>query len=96
MSDILAKAVEVLQEKLGDGNFPASAKFAIEGLGSIVMDSDGVRISDDETDVTLSAGADVFQDLLGGSLNPTAAFMSGKLKVDGDMSTAMQLASVLV
>jgi len=28
-------------------------------------------------------------------VNPTMAFMSGKLKVDGSMSMAMKLASVL-
>ncbi|MQQ08942.1 sterol carrier family protein [Epibacterium sp. SM1979] len=95
MSDILAKAVEALNEKLDGADFPASAKFEIEGLGAIVLDANGARISDDETDVTLSADADVFQDILAGELNPTSAFMSGRLSVDGDMGTAMQLASVL-
>ncbi|MBT8154207.1 SCP2 sterol-binding domain-containing protein [Epibacterium ulvae] len=95
MSDILAKAVEVLNEKLDGAEFPASAKFEIEGLGAIVLDSDGARISNDEADVTLSADAEVFQDMITGELNPTSAFMSGRLSIDGDMGTAMQLASVL-
>ncbi len=95
MSDILAKAVELLNEKLDGAEIPTSAKFAIEGLGAIVIDSDGARISDDEADVTLSADADVFQDMISGELNPTNAFMSGRLSIDGDMGAAMQLASVL-
>ena len=33
--------------------------------------------------------------ILSGDLNPTAAFMGGKLTVDGDMGTAMKLGSVL-
>jgi putative sterol carrier protein len=67
----------------------------IEGEGSIVMDSDGARAADDDTDVTLSADADTFESILAGDLDPTAAFMSGRLSVDGDMGMAMKLGSVL-
>ncbi len=95
MSDILTKAAEALGEKLGTGGFDASAKFEIEGLGALVLDGDGVRVSNEETDVTLSADADTFQEILSGELNPTSAFMTGKLTIDGDMGTAMKLASAL-
>jgi putative sterol carrier protein len=33
--------------------------------------------------------------MIAGELNPTSAFMQGKLKVDGDMSVAMALSQVL-
>ena len=33
--------------------------------------------------------------ILAGDLNPTAAFMSGKLAVDGDMGAAMRLGGLL-
>ena len=95
MSEILEKAAAALNEKLAGGGFDASAKFAIADLGAIVLDGDGARISDDDADVTLSAYADTFEQILSGDLNPTGAFMSGKLSVDGDMGIAMQLASVL-
>ena len=95
MSDILSQAAEALNEKLTSGEFDASAKFEIAGLGAVVIDADGARVSDDEADVTLSADTETFQDILSGELNPTSAFMSGKLTIDGDMGTAMQLASVL-
>ncbi len=95
MSDILAKAAEELNGKLGAGGFDASAKFEITGVGAIVMDGDGARVSDDEADVTLSADAETFESILTGELNPTSAFMTGKLAVDGDMGVAMKLASVL-
>ena len=45
--------------------------------------------------MTLSADVETFQSILDGELNPTAAFMSGKLTVDGDMGAAMRLGSVL-
>lgn len=95
MSDVITSAVSALSDKMGDGGFAGSAKFVINGEGSIVIDGDGVRAGDDDTDVTLTADADVFQSILEGDMDPTAAFMSGKLSVDGDMGMAMQLGSVL-
>ena len=95
MSDIVNQAVAELNAKVAGSDFDGTAKFDIEGEGSVVIDSSGARASDEETDVTLSADAETFQDILSGDLNPTSAFMTGKLKVDGDMGAAMKLASVL-
>ncbi len=95
MSDIVTAAVAALSEKVGDDGFDATAKFTIEGEGSLMIDSDGVRAADAEADVTLTADADTFQAILAGDLDPTSAFMGGKLAVDGDMSVAMRLAGVL-
>ena len=94
MSDIITAAVAALSEKLGSG-FDGSAKFDIAGEGSIIIDNNGVRAGDDAADVTLSADADTFQGILAGDINPTSAFMGGKLSVDGDMGTAMKLGSLL-
>jgi len=94
MSDILEAAVTALAAKLG-ASFDGSAKFEIEGEGGVIVDADGVRRGDAPTDVTLTADADTFRDLLDGNLNPTSAFMSGRLKVDGDMGTAMRLGALL-
>ena len=94
MSDILSHAITALTEKLGDG-FDGSAKFHIEGEGSIIVDSDGVREGDDDTDVTMTASAETFQGIIEGDVNPTMAFMSGKLKIDGNMGAAMKLGTAL-
>ena len=95
MSDILEQALKALRKKLTGADFDGIVKFSITGEGSVIIDSDGVRISDDEADVTLSATPEVFQGIMEGSQNPTAAFMNGKLSVDGDMGVAMKLASTL-
>jgi len=95
MSDIVNEAVIVLNEKLAGSDFGGTAKFDIEGEGCVMMDDSGARAGDEPADVTLSADAETFQAILEGDTNPTSAFMSGKLKVDGDMGMAMKLASVL-
>jgi len=96
MSEIISSAVAALQEKLSEG-FDGSAKFEIEGEGAIIVDDSGVRAGDgdEEVDVTLSADADTFQQILSGDLNPTSAFMGGQLRLDGDMGTAMKLGGLL-
>ncbi|MGY3437333.1 MULTISPECIES: SCP2 sterol-binding domain-containing protein [unclassified Marinovum] len=94
MSDVVAEAVKALNEKI-DGGFDGRAKFVIEGEGSILVDESGAKASDEEADVTMTADADTFESILSGDLNPTTAFMSGKLAVDGDMGTAMKLGQAL-
>lgn len=95
MSDVLSQAVTALNAKMDGEGFEGKAKFDIEGEGTIVIDGDGARAADEDADVTLSADAETFQAILDGEENPTAAFMSGKLSVDGDMGLAMKLAGVL-
>lgn len=95
MNDLIASAVEALKEKLGDSGFDSVAKFVIAGEGAVMIDAEGVRAGDDEAEVTLSADADTFRDILSGALSPTAAFMSGRLAIDGDMGAAMRLGAAL-
>lgn len=94
MSDIVNAAVAALAEKM-TGGFDGSAKFVISGEGALIIDGTGVRAGDEDADVTLTADVDTFQSILSGDLNPTAAFMTGKLSVDGDMGTAMRMGGVL-
>lgn len=95
MSEIVTEAVKALNAKMDGAGFDGTAKFEINGEGAVMIDENGARAGDDAADVTLSADSDVFQEILEGSLNPTSAFMSGKLAVDGDMGLAMKLGSVL-
>ena len=95
MSDVVNEAVAQLNAKMGGAGFDGTAKYAIEGEGSIIIDSDGARAIDDDADVTLTASTDVFKSILDGEMNPTTAFMTGKLTVDGDMGQAMKLSGVL-
>lgn len=44
---------------------------------------------------TVTIGASDFVALATGKLNPTSAFMTGKLKIKGDMGAAMKLQTIL-
>lgn len=94
MSTVVTAAVAALNNKIAAG-FPGTAKFVIAGEGNIMLDGSGARAGDDASDVTLTADAETFQGILAGTVNPTAAFMMGKLTVDGDMGLAMQLGAAL-
>ena len=94
MSRIIEAAVTALQDRIGSG-FDGVAKFVVLGEGAIMIDHAGVRAGDEEAEVTLTADAEVFRAILDGDINPTTAFMTGKLSVDGSMGMAMKLGSAL-
>ncbi len=94
MNEIMTHAIKALSERLSDG-FEGTAKFDIEGEGSIMVDENGVREGDDEADVTMIASVETFQGIMEGDVNPTMAFMSGKLRIEGNMGMAMKLGSAL-
>jgi putative sterol carrier protein len=89
MSDLLTAAVTALHAKIP--SFDGVAKFVFKGHGAIMLDHNGARAADEPADVTLTAEAEVFRAILAGEMNPTTAFMTGKLSVDGNMGLAMQL-----
>jgi putative sterol carrier protein len=96
MSDVINQAVEALNAKLGGESFDSSVRVEIKSEGALIIDSGGARVClDDETECTLSADAETFQGMMDGSVNPTSAFMTGQLSVEGDMGAAMKLGSLL-
>ena len=44
-----------------------------------------------EGDVTIRASDETFKAIANGDQNPTTAYMTGKLKIEGDMGAAMKL-----
>jgi putative sterol carrier protein len=69
-----------------------------EGGGEwVITIADGAcQVSEGRTEtptLTLTIAAGDYVDLIGGTLNATAAFMSGKLKIAGDISLATKLIS---
>ena len=95
MSDTIDAAVKALAARLDGRGLDGSVKFVISDAGAVRIDEGGVTADDGDADCTITADAETFQELLAGDLDPTAAFMSGRLAIDGDMGLAMKLASVL-
>ena len=74
----------------------ASYLFDVTGAGAWkvdVQDASGVTVTEGATDAgtTITIAEDDFDRLVAGELNPMTAFMTGKLKVKGDMGAAMKL-----
>lgn len=97
----LAKAVEVLQEKVSNVDaFGATVRFDFEGEGAILVDGNSepptvASDSDSEADCTITANEETFREMMDGDLDPTSAYMTGKIKIDGDMGAAMNVARIL-
>ncbi len=65
--------------------------------GAVMLDGAAQQVSESDgtADTTIKVGWDDWQQMAAGQLDGMTAFMTGKLKVEGDMSNAMQLQGVL-
>jgi putative sterol carrier protein len=83
----------------GEAGLNASYVFAIDGAGTWTVDVDDGKVSVTEGDhggeCTISASEDVFRRIVSGRQNPLTAYMTGKLKVSGDVGAAMKLKTLL-
>lgn len=94
MSDVLSEFQSYLDVK-AKGQIQGSAKLDIAGEGCVMLSETGAQIGDSDADVTLKASAETFRAILSGDQNPVTAFMSGKLKVDGNTQRALKVSSIL-
>ena len=69
--------------------------FDIEGEGQwLVKVADGavtVTEGSGDADATITTSGETFEKIVSGEQNPTTAYMTGKLKIKGDMGAAMKL-----
>ena len=69
--------------------------FDIEDVGqwTVRVDDGQVSVAEgaEEADTTISASQETFEKIVAGEQNPTTAYMTGKLKIKGDMGAAMKL-----
>ncbi len=74
-----------------------TVKLDFGDYGTIMLDGVGNTVTEDDgaADTTIKISWDDWQAMAAGTLDGMTAFMTGKLKVEGDMSNAMQLQSVL-
>ena len=98
MSDSVRQFFETLESRVDPAKTAGmnnSYLFDVDGAGTwTVRVTDGaVKVTEEsgEADVTLAATAETFEKIARGEQNPTTAYMTGKLKIKGDMGAAMQL-----
>jgi putative sterol carrier protein len=72
--------------------------FDIEGEGQwLVAVADGkinVTEGSGDADATITTSGETFEKIVAGEQNPTTAYMTGKLKIKGDMGAAMKLQKI--
>ena len=91
---------EALRTKVGDSSgLNATLKFDCGADGVIVIDGKSVPNTVDnvnrDTDCTVRITRENLVAMMAGDLDPVAGFMTGKFKVDGDMSVALKLQRVV-
>jgi putative sterol carrier protein len=75
-----------------DSGLGKSLKFDLKGEGVILIDGGSVSNDDGSADLTMTLSKEDFLAIGAGSLDPTMAVMTGKLKLS-DMGAAMALQS---
>ena len=96
MAEAIEKALEALKEKVGGQTVDGAVKLDFEDEGALRIDESGPKMDDgSEADVTIRGSIDTFKSMFDGDLSPTSAFMTGKIRIEGDMGVAMKVASLL-
>ena len=74
-----------------------TVKLDFGGEGAIMLDGKNNQVTEENgaADTTIKVSWADWQAMAAGQLDGMTAFMTGKLKVEGDMSNAMQLQGVL-
>lgn len=72
-------------------------KLDFGGDGVILLDGAAQQVSEEDgtADTTIKVSWEDWQSMAAGQLDGMTAFMTGKLRIEGDMSNAMQLQGVL-
>jgi putative sterol carrier protein len=69
--------------------------FDVDGAGTwhVSVDDGQVTVTEGtgDADCTITTSEENFRRMISGDLNPTTAYMTGKLKIKGDMGAAMKL-----
>jgi putative sterol carrier protein len=95
LAELTAKMKDGASKKSSFGN---TVKFATD-QGVVYIDGNqnppSVTNDDKAADCTLRMDFSDFSDMIAGKLDGMTAFMTGKLKIEGDMGVAMKLQSIL-
>lgn len=96
----LEDITNIIREKLnGVPSFGARIKFDFDQDGVVLVDGTqnppSISHEDGEAETTLLCTTQTFKDIVNKTQDPTMAFMTGALKIQGSMGYALKLASIL-
>ena len=95
LSEITKKVSELARDTSGE--MESKVKFVFQD-GCVFIDDTVnppiVNNEDSDAHCTITINNDDFKKLLDKELSSMSAFMSGKMKIDGDMTVAMKLSSM--
>ena len=97
---MIESTTEALRSKFGtESGLGAVLKFVVDDGAVIVLDGvsepNAVHNNDVDANCTVKMSTSDLNDLIAGKLEPTTAFMLGKLKVEGDMNVALKLNKIV-
>ena len=103
MGKALEAAAEALRARLAaeaeEGGLDGIARFEIEDAGAILVSgievTTGPEAAAGEADVVISASLETFREVFEGGLSPATAFMMGRMRIEGDIGTALQLGQII-
>lgn len=84
-----------MRDRVAASDFEKVLKFDCGEDGVLVIDEKTVTTEDREADCVITVKRRHLEKLMRGDLSPANAFLSGKIKVDGDLSVAMSLQKLL-
>ena len=97
----LAEIASALRGRVsGKTPIGGTLKFDLGSDGSLFVDGTGpgntvAASKNDPANCTVRMNAQDLKDLLDGRLQPAAAFMQGRMRIDGDMVLAMKLGQLV-
>lgn len=95
MSENMPAVKAALQDKFAGESLDGTVKFDIEEEGVLrVVDGEVVE-GDGEADTTIQGDLATMKEIFDGELSPTAAYMTGRIRIDGNMGLAMKLSSII-
>lgn len=98
MAESVKEFFETLESRIDTSKtagMTSSYIFDIDGAGRWTVDVEDGKVTvtegGEDADCRISASEETFRKIASGEQNPTTAYMTGKLKVEGDMGAAMKL-----